>query len=385
MRERNSFKFKIFYPIIIGSFLFFSFNFARAESYSVAPSIIDLKAEARDIIKKSVTITNDGEEKVDLYPTVNNILVDESGLQKFETIFEADKATSLASWIQFPRGVIEIEPGEIKTIVFSIQVNLEAIPGIYHARISFPSGPTRYVAEEKINEGPFVTINLEVIEKVNELLGLKKFVSDKILFLNLPASFIYSIENIGNKEIAPKGEVIIYDRKGKEVGNMAVNIEGKKILPGNVLDLKSEFEKGSYFGKYKAFLNIKYGGSQKGTINDTVYFYIIPWQKLLMVFTVTIVFAWMLSVWIHKRRSHESHAPVDHLIFHARNLPSRNHIRSNRSDFYDKLEGSVSNSRRLTSVNPGRNHNHITVNNKHKKDHGSQHGHIMDLRNPKKK
>jgi hypothetical protein len=33
-------------------------------------------------------------------------------------------------------------------------------------------------------------------------------------------------------------------------------------------------------GKYKAVLNLKYGSSQQGTLQDIAYFWVAPWQGL---------------------------------------------------------------------------------------------------------
>lgn len=373
--------YKILSLFLIGIFSFWNFEVAHGASYGATPMIMDLKAEARDIIKKSITITNEGSEKLDLYPTVNNVSVDEQGVQEFQDIQEADKSTSLANWIQFPRAVIELDSGESKTIVFTIQVNLEAKPGTYHARISFPAGSTREKAEEELDNSPFVMINLEVTEKVNELLGLKKFLSDKTFFVSLPANLSFSLENIGNKETVPRGEVIIYDHKGKEVGNTAINVEGKKISPGNVSDFKTEINKSDLFGRYKAYLSVNYGENQKGTITDTIYFYVIPWQKLAIIFSVAMASTWLLSIWIHKRRSgHElSHyGALSHNVFHPSHPAYTSHsARHPGRDHSVKLRKEAIHVQKKAEPS----HHHRLTLKGHKKTHP---GHVTDLRKHKK-
>ena len=104
------------------------------------PVLIDEKAKARDIIKESITLINTSNRKLELYPDVNDVKPDD-GTQPFSAaINAAGLQNSLANWIEFSRGVIELNPGEEKTIPFIIHVNQNADAGAYHALISFSDG-----------------------------------------------------------------------------------------------------------------------------------------------------------------------------------------------------------------------------------------------------
>lgn len=275
-------------------------SLAHAASFTVSPVVIDRKAKARDILKESVMLTNTAGRKLNIYTFVNNVSIQE-GKQEFLDPSRANHSSSFANWIKISRGVIELLPGEKRTVDFQIDVNLRAQPGMYHALISFAEGSRRVEAEKKLRDSPLSTINLEVIEDIKERLQLKKFVSDKTFFSGSPISFSYELENIGNRSLAPSGEIRIYNRRGEEVAVIDANADGKELQPDATLQLAGVWQGGKGFGRYKALLNLEYGAKQRGTFQDTVFFWVIPWQKILIIFVVLASFVILVTYFWHRR------------------------------------------------------------------------------------
>lgn len=291
------------------SFAAFSALAAPLESqdFSITPVVVDKKAKARDILKESITVVNTSNRKLNLYPSVEDIDIHE-GTEEFVSAQDGtERAESLANWIELSRGVVELGPGEEKTIPFVIRVNLNAVPGSYHAVISFAEGSTRSEAEER-GAAATATVNLEVQADIKETMQLRKFFSDSIFFSGDDVLFNYQLENIGNQDLQPKGEIRIYDRKGQEVATIGVNEDGKKFSPDETNELASVWSAASGFGKYKALLNVEYG-SQKAAVQDTVFFWIIPWQQLLGLFVgslvVIIFFALYFHRWLEQQHLHK--------------------------------------------------------------------------------
>lgn len=280
--------------------------------FSFTPVLIDEKAKPRDILKQTLTIVNTSNRKLNLYPAVNDISPEE-GQQGFVSAQDGtERAASLANWIELSRGVIELSPGEEKTIPFVIRVNLTALPGTYHAYISFYEGGTRDAAEQSTALGK-ITVNLEVEADVKEVLQLNSFFSDNIFFAGDDVLFKYQLENIGNRNLQPKGDIRVYDRKGKEVATVDVNAEGKTISPDEMSQLASVWSAASGFGRYKAFINVDYGDSQKASVQDTVYFWIIPWQQLVGMLTASLIAIIFLALYVHRSldaRYHAKFAPI---------------------------------------------------------------------------
>lgn len=295
---RSSILFGIGLTILL---LFFTTSFVlAAPSLTVNPVVIDKKAKARDILKESLTLTNNTGRKLNVYTFVNNIIASK-GEEDFLDPSRADYSSSLANWVKISRGVIELSPGEKRTIDLRIDVNLRAKAGIYHAVISFVEGSSRAIAGEKLKSAPKVTVNLEVIEDIKERLQLGTFVPVKTFFSGSPITLLFSLENIGNRSLVPSGEIRIYNRRGEEVATIDVNDERLTLEPDGTVQLASVWQGVQGFGKYKAFLDLEYGTTQRGTIHDAAFFWVIPWQKILIIFVVLALSVILITYFWHRR------------------------------------------------------------------------------------
>jgi hypothetical protein len=242
---------------------------------------------------------NNTGSKVDLYPIVNDISIKE-GRQEFLDPSLMDKSTSLARWIQISRGVIELWPGESKEIPFSIHVNRYAKPGKYYAVITFSQGSTRVEAEAKalkLNQ-PQVLLNIEVEEHIIEKAQIQKFQTEKKIFLNFPVKFLLEIENIGNREIRPEGYIHIYNKRGEEVGSININqAQIAAIAPAATGFFTNIWQPERGFSQYKAVLAAEYGNKEKRDLQDTIYFWVLPWQFLIF-FGGGLLILIIISLWL---------------------------------------------------------------------------------------
>jgi hypothetical protein len=270
-----------------------------SDKLTVTPVVIDAKAKPRDVLKETITVTNTADHLLTLYPGVNNVKP-EDGEQAFAAAQSSlDLDDSLANWIELSRGVIELEPGEQKEVPFIIHVNMNAITGVYHAQISFSQGTTRAEAEAA---GPLATVavNVEVQEDTKEVLQLGKFTTGKFFLAGDDVRFDYLLENIGNQELQPRGEIRVYDRKGQEVASVDVNKDGKAVSPDQMAQLASVWAAAEGFGQYKALLTVYYGKSQTASVQDTIFFWIVPWKQLLAFFILGLAGAIFAAFYFHR-------------------------------------------------------------------------------------
>ena len=272
-----------------------------AEIITISPAVFDFKAKARDILKEKIVLTNKSNVKLNVYTFVNNILA-ATGEAKFLDPAAADHSSSLANWISISRGVLELAPGEKKEIDFSVEVNMRAKPGIYHAIISFAAGATRAEAEVNLKEAARTNINLEVLDSAKEILEIKKFMPDKTIFSKFPVSLSYTLANSGDRSLAPTGRILIYNRGGEEVFVIPINPEAASIEPQMSKNFQAVWPDGKDFGKYKALLNIEYGNGQRKTLHDVIFFWVIPWQKLLIIFGGAGMLLTIFVFWQQKKR-----------------------------------------------------------------------------------
>lgn len=275
---------------------------ARADSaqgLSLTPVIVDERAKARDILKESVTIVNTTTRRLTLYPSVNDVAT-ANGTQPFGVAQNSEQLSgALSNWIEISRAVIELNPGEEKTVPFVIRVNLAARPGTYHAIITFSDGSTR---DEATAQPPLATatVNVEVQADVKEVMQMNGFSTDNIVFTGDDVLFRYQLQNIGNQDLQPKGEIRIYDRSGEEVTALDVNAEGKIVQPDQRAQLASVWSAASGFGKYKAMIDIDYGKAQVASVHDTVYFWVVPWKQVLGVSIVSLLAVIALALYFHR-------------------------------------------------------------------------------------
>ena len=255
---------------------------------TVTPAVIDEKAKTRDILNETITLENTSIHKIIVFPGVNDVQVID-GKQRFSGALDGTStAQSLAAWIELSRATVELMPGEKKTVPFLVRVDSNAAPGSYHATISFSEGGTREEAEKQPPLGT-VVVNVDVQADIKEILQLDAFTTDNVYLSGDDVLFNYRFENIGNQELQPHGDIRIYNRKGEEVASVDVNKEGKPVSPDKVAQLASVWTGAQGFGQYKALLNVYYGQSQVASVQDTVFFWIIPWKELLALFVVGLI------------------------------------------------------------------------------------------------
>jgi len=222
---------------------------------------------------------------------------------------------SLANWISITRAGIELEPGESHDIDIRIDVNLKAKPGVYHAAIAFPSGSARYEAEARVVGAPTLTLNIEVKEDIKENLQLGTFRTKHSFNLKLPVNFEYELENIGNRPLIPRGEILIYDRNGREVAAFPVNAEGVAVETDGKNTFVNEWAQGEgQFGRYKAFLSLEFGETRDGKMQDTIFFWVVPWYAIIVILMAIIGIVLLTASLIHRRYEMWHHERVAALV-----------------------------------------------------------------------
>lgn len=276
-------------------------SFASMSDVTVSPVVIDGKGKLREILRFTVTLENTSKHLVTIYPWVTDVSAasGSTGVSDLGGSQEKPLSESLARWIEVTRGSIDLLPGEKKEVPLTVQINLNAKPGVYHAQVHFSAGADRASAEMNTAETEDVTVNIEVLEDINERLQLATFSPIKNIFSNKTAAFQYRLENIGNRGEVPRGKVRIFDRDGREVAVLDANEAGSRLEPEASAMLSSVWAAGGSFGRYKAMLDLEYGS--RGTIQDTVFFWMIPWGKLLSMFLTLVLVCVIIAVVIHSR------------------------------------------------------------------------------------
>ncbi len=317
---------KVFFQSIFVTFLFVIAQTAySAPQYSVSPLIINTDIKARDIITKKITIRNIGDQPVTVFPTVNNISLKEGGeIEAFLPPAESDRTQSLASWIEISRLGIDLRPSDTKEIDLTLRINPNPVSGTYHAFIGFGYGRNRDEAEIQVKNGQapgtVVTVNLED-EKVT-FLKLSGFIIDRFITKSSNQAATFTFKNPGEEVLIPKGEIILYDSRGAEVANLPINDENTTIQAGEEHTFIAQVPIEGMFGKYKAFLSVEYGSTQRGSVQDTTFFYVFPVKIIFLILTVILLIVGWGALHVHKKYLDGDSDDSDRLTFHVRDVAS---------------------------------------------------------------
>lgn len=284
-------------------------HMAFASVYSVSPLVIDHELEKRDIIEETITLTNRQESVISVYPTVNEVNVSDKGaiLNFVEPSMVENRASAITSWLEISRASIELQPGKTKEVTLTIRVNPQVEAGEYHAFIGFGEGSNRPEAEKKVQEGtaPGTVVRIGVAKVQNQFLRLEKFSVERFIKNSSEGDISIKIANPGENKVIPEGEIIFYDTNGIELESIPLNETKIPIEPGQSIELTQKVPNVLQMGKYKAFLSVEYGETQKASLNDTAFFYVLPLKKLALIFAILLIFAIAIALFVHRRYDKE--------------------------------------------------------------------------------
>lgn len=252
-----------------------------------SPPVIDKEAKPRDIIKGELILKNTTNHKISVFPDVRDYS-------------KGAGASSMVSWIELSRGVVEINPGKEHTVPYLLHVNYDAKPGYYHAVLWFGTGSFRSEAEAHTERATEILVNVKVLDDAIERLQLATFIPDRQIFPSEETQFSFGLQNTGNRLVAPGGNLRIFDRRGREIAVVPVNTDKTLIAPESKELLAAAWNADGEFGRYKAVLDLEYGGQGK-QITDTTFFWVLPWGKTLSLFTGISVAIVVVSILLHAR------------------------------------------------------------------------------------
>ncbi len=279
-------------------------------NFSVSPLIIDVDAEVRDSFTYDIKLLSHHSSPLKLYASVHEIDPNVDGtIKSFIPASMSDQSTSVTSWIQITRSRISLQPGEETSVPLTIKINPNTPPGLYHAFVGFASGHNRDVAEETILSGQGVgsVLRISVGGKQEEFLRLVSFTTDPFSYIESKGEVTYVLENTGDVPLTPKGDVIIYDSRGRELTTIELNKDESQVInPGEKIEYKKELPFINRLGKNKAYLSLEYGKENRASLYDTNFYFSIPWFYLIIVVLLLATVLTALIIMFRRSASHVS-------------------------------------------------------------------------------
>lgn len=282
-----------------------------ADNYKVVPRVIDKEVMPRDIFTETVSITNNKTHQIHVYASVNEVDVDSGGdITSFSPPSVSDNTVTPTSWVAISRSRISVQPGQTKEVPIHFKIHPEVKPGVYHVFVGFGNGNNRPTAEKmaKSGQAPGIMVTLNVDQNQTEFLKLGKFVVEKFITKPQNQGISYTLSNPGTAEVVPTGEIIFSDSRGEEVAAITINPEKESLAKGQKSTYTVDAPTEGLLGKYKAFLSIDYGTEHLASVYDTAFFYVIPWQKILIIFLVVLTAVLILTIYIYRKMEGEEYA-----------------------------------------------------------------------------
>jgi hypothetical protein len=208
-----------------------------------------------------------------------------------------DRTNTITSWIEIGRGRIELLPKETKVVPLTIRMHPQTLPGTYHAFIGFVPEKKRPNAEQIALQGNAEGLILKIAleESRSELLRISSFQTSRIIVKENQRTLEIEVENSGELDATPIGEIIFYNGRGEEVASTLVNEAGVVVAAGSRTTLTETIPFGDELGRFKANVTLKYGPDAKSTSFDTVQFFMLPLKVAIALALAILVFSLFIT------------------------------------------------------------------------------------------
>lgn len=286
-----------------------------ANALTLSPTRFELSGDPGETITQEITLFNEGENIQNYYSSYSNFEAQgESGTPTFvESKDDLDKWMSTYS-------VVSIKAGESTSVPITIKIPANAEPGGHFASVFWgttPSSPSGSVVSVGAKVG--VLILLSVNGNTTEAGGLVSFsvVDKQFWHATLPVSLEYRFKNDGGDRVKPTGTIKIRNTVFLPAKTLDANPSSGNVLPRStrkfsidwlnyshpedkseptkaigkfLYDVKYQW-KNFAVGLYSARLNVVYG-SQGTHGKDTVFFFVFPWQLILVMVIAIFIGFW---------------------------------------------------------------------------------------------
>lgn len=244
---------------------------------------------------RNISLTN--RSGADLYFTVSveDFSASDKRGQNIDLLGEQAGIYSLKDYLKPEIAQFVLRHGERITLPVAINIPENAQPGGLYGAVIFSASLSEDANADngQVKTIPrlaslfFVRVSGDTLEKGE----LKDFFPSKSLYFGGPAVFEFNYRNTGNIYLNPYGELRIKDFLGREV--YAKWLPPYFVMPQAVRQQKEIFERHGAWGLYQATLKLNRG---YGNIIDqkSAYFFILPYQMILILIIAVILLFWLV-------------------------------------------------------------------------------------------
>jgi len=288
---------------------------SKASALTITPTRFEVSGNPGDVLDEKLTLTNETANVESYYSSYANFEAQgESGSPAF-----VDPKNDLGTWITTGVSSVSLAPGEQKVVPFKITIPKDAEPGGHFAVIFFGTSPSTTQNGVGVGSKTGILVLLSVNGDVKEVAGLLNFntIDKQFFYKTLPVSFEYRFRNDGGDRVKPEGVISIRDTVFFPADYLNANPVEGNVLPNSTRKISVDWQKyerpvgyvaptnffkrfwaDTYYewrnfavGLYSANLNVAYG-AQGTHVKRTVFFFVFPWQLVLVMIVLFIIVFW---------------------------------------------------------------------------------------------
>lgn len=264
------------------------------------PGMLEWEGMRRDEFRQDIRITNRTTQAYRVWPTV----ADRDVVTGAVSIPDGPGAGHhrMSTWAEIPRSDIYLRPGETEVIPVKFRINVHAADGEYHGAVLFTLGESMEAAYRSAGSAPYVPVSIRVRSDVRERLNLLRFLPTSRVFVFSAPMLNLILENGGNVATEVSGNIRVVDRKGREVGEVAVRSSEGPVAAGARFETSVALDFPRTLGRHKAFLEVPYG--KGAVVTGAVPYWVVPvWFIAGLMFVA--VFGAVAATRILHRNRHE--------------------------------------------------------------------------------
>lgn len=261
---------------------------AQGTGLTIQPVKISHTLQPGGSVSGTIKVVNESPEDIRLEVSVEDF-VPSAGTTNVSFVGRAEGNTTVRDWIELDIPDSQVfKKGERINVPYTIRAPEDAEPGGHFGVAFFNAlriGETGNLkVGTRIGTLFFVTIPGNQLQKGRIL----EFTAPEFQQEG-PVPFTITFENTGTVHFEPKGEIVITNLLGKEVGT--VQVSGQAVLPTQVRDLKAKWgAEGPLLGRYTASLSMTDGEGNELTADEIVFYGFPLWYSLIIVIALVAVF-----------------------------------------------------------------------------------------------
>jgi hypothetical protein len=292
---------KIFFLILSIFFILSPGLVLAADNNSLAltitPPLMKLNLGPGESLATAIKVVNNNNYPVTVYAKAADFADDGTGKIKFLNngnlpSTPANANTYLSQWISLSQDKLDLPPFQTGTFAFSIAVPTSSTPGGHYAAILIGTNPPEQAgkgAEIKVSSYLSSLILLRVSGDIQEIGAVREFTFAPRVYPGGTGAFRIRFANSGNVDLAPVGDIKVFDMFGRPKGDIPVNETSDQtgnILPASTRtwdNLKWSDDNFFLLNRYRAELSLSYGEQAKQTEFSTFFFWGVNWKWLIIV------------------------------------------------------------------------------------------------------